>query len=349
MSGLWWVAFWHKLSNWQHWPVYLFYIYPTLYYFRLSFKYKSPFFYQLINPKWYNSGMKGDSKWNIYTQLCKHNLPNTLLTKLKPPPVDALKAIGYPMVAKPDIGQRGKGVSMIHNESALHTYLSKSKGNTILQSYSQLAEEWGIFYVRYPRQTIGRITSLIQRSFWQVEGDGKNSLWNLAIKSNEWPLQYQRMRHKKAEWQKIIPHSGQIITLEPIGNHNRGTRFLDKRKLISSLLVHRTEQLIQNLNEFYFGRLDVKIHSLDDFLNGGDAHIIEVNGFGAEPAHIYEVGYPICQAYRDVLYHIKLGFLIALENNELGHTKPSWDKGIRRFLYNETILPDEAHKSFVNR
>lgn len=333
---------WQKWTNWQYWPAWFFYIYPALYYLLLAIKARSLFFYTGVNPAWHNAGMKGDSKWNIYRQLCKQHLPKTSLVK-KGQSIDQDFDLSFPLVAKPDVGQRGKGIKLINQKEELIDYLQNVKGNTILQEYSTFKEEWGIFYVRYPGQAIGRISSLMQRDFWKVRGDGRDSLWQLAAGSPEWPMQYHRLKHMELRWKQQIPKAGEIITLEPIGNHNRGTAFLDKRTLISDRLVNRIEQLTEKIPHFYFGRLDIKINSLQDFLEGGPAHIIEINGFGAEPAHIYETRYKLCQAYRDVLYHIKLGYLIAMENKAVGHQFPDFMKGTKQFMSNE--IPTETISS----
>jgi hypothetical protein len=320
-----------KIVDWQNWPAPIFYIYPVLYYLQLAIKARSLFFYTAINPQWYNSGMKGDSKWNLYQYLNRCIVPRTILV-CKNEALPDLPDSSFPMVAKPDVGQRGIGVSLVQDEASLKHYADKHRKNFILQSFSPLPEEWGILYVRYPNQHIGRITSLMKREFWQVIGNGKNTLWELVSACPIWPLQYHRFKGNKADWQSHIPMDGEKVMIEPIGNHNRGTEFLDKNALISSKLVYRVEQLVQHIPNFHFGRLDIKINSLEDFLNGGQVHVIEINGFGADPAHIYHKGYPLCDAYRDMLYHIKLGYLIATENKKLGHHYPSFIQGLKYFF-----------------
>lgn len=333
-----------RIIDWQYWPAYIFYLPPVIYYFFLAIRARSIFFFHGINPNWYNSGLKGDSKWVLQQNFCIAVMPKSIL--LQPTSQPALyDEVGLPAVIKPDVGQRGKGVQVINSQAEIKEYLAKSKGYSILQQYSDLPQEWGVFYVRYPNQHIGKITSLMQRSFWTVIGDGQKNLWELATASDDWLPQYKRMEKFETSWRKIVPLKNEKYVLEPIGNHNRGTAFLDRRELINPRLVHRVEQLIQALPDFHFGRIDLKLNSLDDFQYGGEAHIIEINGFGAEPAHIYQKGYTLKDAWCDVFYHIKLAFLIAQENKALGISYPSFRKGVKMFLEKENPLITTKHFS----
>ena len=64
-------------------------------------------------------------------------------------------------------------------------------------------------------------------------------------------------------------------------------------------------QAMQTLPGMYYVRFDLRCPSLDDLAAGRNLQILEINGVGAEPAHIYQSGYPYWAAQRDLLYHWK--------------------------------------------
>jgi len=68
---------------------------------------------------------------------------------------------------------------------------------------------------------------------------------------------------------------------------------------------------------FYFGRFDLRCGSLED-LYQGNIKIMELNGCGAEPAHIYHPGYSLRKAIAVLLTHWRNIFIIARENKQRG-------------------------------
>ena len=73
------------------------------------------------------------------------------------------------MVLKPDIGERGSGVAIIRSEAEARAYLSRATDDTIVQAYAPGAE-FGVFYVRHPDETAGRIFSITEKRFPTVTG-----------------------------------------------------------------------------------------------------------------------------------------------------------------------------------
>ena len=57
--------------------------------------------------------------------------------------------------------------------------------------------------------------------------------------------------------------------------------------------------------------------------------ILEYNGCGAEPNHIYDCGMTIFQAYKEILRHWKALFEISKYNNKNGTPYWSFMKGYR--------------------
>ena len=58
----------------------------------------------------------------------------------------------YPLIAKPDSGERGKNVVKIHSKAELTAYLKVSKHDLIIQQYIDYPIELGILYHYDPQK-----------------------------------------------------------------------------------------------------------------------------------------------------------------------------------------------------
>jgi hypothetical protein len=82
---------------------------------------------------------------------------------------------------------------------------------------------------------------------------------------------------------------------------------------------------------FYFGRYDLRCASLKD-LEEGNVKIVELNGCGAEPAHIYHPGASLWNGLQDLILHWKNLYLISKENHQKGVPYLSFEEG--KAIYN---------------
>lgn len=114
---------------------------------------------------------------------------------------------------------------------------------------------------------------------------------------------------------------GKTILLEPIGNHNRGTRFFDASHLATQELLTQIEKVIRQIPQYSYGRLDVKAES-DEALSQGNFKVIEVNGVNSEPTHIYDKNYSLLKAYREVYKTLNHQSNIARQWAEKGAKSP---------------------------
>lgn len=140
------------------------------------------------------------------------------------------------------------------------------------------------------------------KSFCKITGNGKESLGAL-LKNNprlasRIPLLEKRF---KKEWDSILP-CDQTRLIEPIGNHNRGTTFLDGKSYYSKEMLDWAAACAKQIPGFDYGRFDIKIQDWDAFKSHQGIKIMEVNGVNAEPIHIYDPGYSIWKAYRDIFF-----------------------------------------------
>ena len=91
------------------------------------------------------------------------------------------RKLTYPIVLKPDVGERGTGVTIARTGEDMHSYLKTSVGDMIVQKYIA-GMEFGIFYYRYPGQSKGRIFSITEKHFPTVVGDGASSITDLVLR-----------------------------------------------------------------------------------------------------------------------------------------------------------------------
>jgi hypothetical protein len=85
--------------------------------------------------------------------------------------------------------------------------------------------------------------------------------------------------------------------------------------------------------QFYYGRYDIKCRSIEDLKKGQHFSILEFNGAGAEPNHVYNAGYSLLQANKEFLKHWKVLFEISRYNQRHGVPYWSFKKGLH-FLRN---------------
>jgi hypothetical protein len=208
-------------------------------------------------------------------------------------------------------------VKRINTEADIVTYLQQMKFDFLIQEFVDLDLEFGVFYQRFPSMERGSVTSIVAKEMLSVTGDGRSTLGELIQNFDRAKLQWEKLKIMHApRLNEIIP-SGQKIQLVSIGNHALGTKFLDGNYLINEKLSRSFDELALQIDGFYFGRFDLRCASLDD-LYSGNVKVMELNGCGAEPAHIYQPGFSIFTAAGVLLKHWRNIFDIARANARNG-------------------------------
>jgi len=288
-------TFFTKLTQWEHWPTPMFYIPILPYAFYQAIKAKSATFYLNVNPVIKNSGDGTDSKYKTICLVPKKHRPNSILITINEDfnlVKDKIKTakIDYPLIAKPDLGFRGLLVKKIDSEIELKNYLIKNNSIEILiQEFIDYPEECGILYHRLPNQEQGKITSITLKKFLSVIGDGTSTLSELILTDKRAFLYYDLLKNIHQEKMNAIPKKDKKITLTVIGNHSKGTQFLNGNYLISKELEQTFDIFNKQIKGWFYGRLDVKYRNFESLKNGNDFKVIEINGILAEPTHIYDV------------------------------------------------------------
>jgi hypothetical protein len=138
------------------------------------------------------------------------------------------------------------------------------------------------------------------KEFLSVVGDGKSTVAQLMSEYPRANIQLERFQKQYPELMGYTPTLGEKIELEPIGNHSRGTTFLNGNSLISEKLTQVFDDISLQLEGIYYGRYDIKCESIALMEQGEGFKILEFNGVAGEPAHVYDPTYPIWKKYRDI-------------------------------------------------
>jgi hypothetical protein len=111
-------------------------------------------------------------------------------------------------------------------------------------------------------------------------------------------------------------------------NLNRGARFIDLSHLIDERLLNVFDGL-SHATTFYYGRYDIKCLSIEELKQGRHFSILEFNGSGAEPNHVYNQGMSLFAAQRVFLQHWNALYGISRINYRKGVPYWPFRKGMR--------------------
>jgi hypothetical protein len=112
----------------------------------------------------------------------------------------------------------------------------------------------------------------------------------------------------------MTPAKDQTLTLAPYGNHSRGARFLDHSHRITPRLEAALDNLCRRIPGFHFGRLDIRFQSWPLLETGEAFSIIELNGAGSEPTHIYDPGHSLFFAWKEIKRHLDILYKVSRTN-----------------------------------
>ena len=235
-------TFFTKLFQWEHWPTFMFYLPIAPFYIYATIKAKHLFSYLVVNPAIKYSGNGTESKFETIQLIPTSYKPLTVLIPENETYNNVLlrikkEGIKFPLIAKPDIGFRGYLVKKIDTKEELKTYLLKNKIAIIIQEFIDLENECGIFYHRIPNEKKGKITSITLKKFLTVTGDGTATLSELITKDKRAYLYYDLLQNIHKGKMTSIPKKAEKIKLTVIGNHSKGTQFINGNHLITEELL----------------------------------------------------------------------------------------------------------------
>lgn len=318
-----------RLLRWEYWPAWAIYLPLIPYVSCLAIRHRAITLCTLANPGIPLGGLVGESKWDILRLLPQEAIVPT--TFIGPAPIAermaALEATVrdkgwvWPIILKPDVGERGKGVCLIRDRTAAYRYLQQQPAAVLAQSYHPGPYEAGVFYVRLPSEAEGQIFSITDKRFPAVTGDGLSSIRSLVWRHPRYRVQANVLLSRLADEADRVPDAGEQVKLGFAGNHCRGSMFLDGAAFITPELTAAINTIANRTPGFYFGRFDIRYSCPDAFKAGRDFRIVELNGLLSESTNIYDpdMGFLKAQAVlrRQWRWAYRIGH--AIRKN---HTKP---------------------------
>jgi hypothetical protein len=334
--------FFIKLFNWEYWSFSTVYalLYPI--WILLCLRARSFFFFAASNPSIENGGFLNESKKDIHAIMPLNLSPKTAFFSLPANPeivIEELKRQGlkFPLIGKPDIGGRGRGVKALKDEEDVKAYVRNAFLDFHIQEFVAFKNEVGIFYYRFPNQPVGTITGIVKKEFLSVTGNGKNTTRELLMKEKRAILQMDSLERMYGNKLDEVLESGERKMLVPYGNHARGAKFLDASDMIDEELTDTIDKVCRQVKDFYFGRLDVRYNTWEELKKGINFSVIEVNGAGSEPTHIYDPNHSLFFAWKEIVRHWIILCRISRANHKKGHRYLSFSEGVKMFREDKLV------------
>lgn len=321
------------VSFFEFWPNWLFYIPVIAFWVVQAIRHRSITLPSLANPPINAGGICGESKNAIldlagpaarawvadYTGLVVSGHADGNDQRRALAAMDQA-GLSFPVVAKPDMSCNGVGVRVVRDEAQLEAYLTAFPRGAELQLQSLVTYEGeaGIFYIRRPGEQAGRITSVTLKYPPTVMGDGRRSVRELVAADERLNAISHLLLPKLGAKAARVPAPNEQVALVFVGNHCRGSTFKDGLAIVTPALTARIDEIMRDMPDVYFSRIDLRYGSLDALREGRDFKIIEFNGSGSEATHIWDPEMTLARAYKDQFFHYGESFRIGAQIRKTG-------------------------------
>lgn len=331
---------WIRLTQWEFWSPWVFYPPVVIWCIWLAVRHRSLLAFTASNPGIPHSGFVGESKAAILRELPAEWVAPFEAIPGGTGPAEGLERVesflaragsSYPVVLKPDVGERGRGVRIAHSPESVGQFFGQARGRSMVQQFVP-GEEYGVFYYRDPESGAGSILSVTDKRFPAVTGDGKRTLHDLILDDRRAVAMLSVYERVNAPRLDSIPAQGQSVPLVELGTHCRGALFVDGQALITPALTVAISSIADHFPGFHFGRLDLRVPKAELLAEGREFQIIELNGVTSEATHIYDPANSLFSAYRTLFRQWELAWLIGKKNIEAG-ARPSSVTAIARILW----------------
>jgi len=323
---------WRRFRNWEFWPLPVFYAPIAAYVAWLALKHRSLTLPTAVNPAIPGGGFAGESKIDILRALSASREAALRATRVPAGPLAERvgaaerflrrEKLAYPVVVKPDLGERGLGVVFVRSAAELRAALAASDVDAIVQEMAP-GHEFGIFYVRHPDDDRGRIFSITEKVLPSVRGDGRRTLEQLILDDERAVCMARCHLERFADRLDTVPAAGEDVRLVDVGTHSRGAIFRDAAWARTPALEAAVDAISRRWEGFHFGRYDVRVERVEDLVAGRGFKIVELNGLTAEATHIYHPGTALRAAYRVLFEQWRIAFEIGRANRDRGFAPAS--------------------------
>ena len=317
------LARWGRIRRWEFWPPWLFYMPVVRWCLLLALRYRSLTVFTAANPAFPDGGFVGESKSDIMGAIGdRARVARTVVLdgeggrEWKDALARVEEAGGFPVVVKPDVGERGAGVSIVRSREELKARLAVPGPKPIVQEYVP-GEELGVFYYRIPGEERGQIFGITGKRQPLVTGDGRRSVADLVLDDKRLRCQRRVFARRLGAAMDRVPAPGVKVVLEERGNHCHGCEFTDESHLETPALAAAIEEVSRSIDGFHFGRYDIRGATIKDIL-AGRFKVIELNGVSSEATNIYDRRNSLWSAYRTLFRQWNLAFKIGVANRARG-------------------------------
>jgi len=243
----------------------------------------------------------------------------------------AKEGLSFPIIVKPCRGHVGIGVRKIDSETELTAFLETIPVDYIIQEFCDYPHEYGVFYCKVPGKTQGTVVSLTQKIIPEVVGDGVSTVRQL-VNSDHRFLHNRKALLSHARNLDTVPKKGCVWQVIIQGSHTYGSIFRDKNSLINEDVHHWMNELCAGVEGFHYGRFDMKVKAEASLRTGNGVKLVEVNGCGSDPVHVYDDRYPLSFAAREFYKFFDLIYKIAKINIRKQKIKTSVFAVMRLFM-----------------
>ncbi len=320
---------WKRCVSWEFWPMWAVYAPVVFQIAWLAIRYRSISLPFSVNPCMPASGLVYESKIQILEHLEKSGVPIARFEAIRldlslEEKLERLKAfmrrlgLVYPVVLKPDVGQRGQGVVIARSEEQARRFFAEQEEDTIVQEFVG-GTEYGVFYQRFASKDHGEITSITDKRTTSVVGDGRSNLETLILRDERAVCMARYFLETFAAELESVPEEGDRFMLASIGTHSRGAVFLDGEALNTPELQAEVDRFSRGIEGFHFGRYDLRVPSEDALKRGEGIKVIELNGITSEPTNMYDPMHGPFFGWSSLMRQWRSIFALAKENRLAGH------------------------------
>ncbi|WP_428311457.1 hypothetical protein [Hydrocarboniphaga sp.] len=323
-------------------------ILPVTHWLLMSLRHRAVVLPSCANPRIASGGLVGEGKTEYFASMGERARAATARNGsfvVQAASIDAdasacmqQAGIAFPIIAKPDIGWCGFGVRRIDDRQQLRDYLGAfPKGERVLlQAYVADAGEAGVFYVREPGAVQGRVLGVALRYFPQVTGDGVHTLAELIAGDTRLQRLHDPLHRSRVDLSRVAA-AGEVVRLATIGSTRVGGLYRDGQALITPQLGAAIDAIARDMDEFHFGRFDLRYASEAALMRGEGFTIIEVNGAGSEAIEAWDPATRPLAAMRKIMAKQALLFRIAAANRRRGF-RPLGLRALARLHFNQQRL-----------
>ena len=316
-----------RLLHWEYWPSWVVYAPLVPWWIWFAIRYRGLTTFTAANPGIPLGGVAGESKFEILSKFPPDSIVGTALidcgtlVNRKARVLEAMSdgggsgvAWSFPIILKPDVGERGAGVRLIRSSAQIDQYLQDHKGAIVAQQFHPGPFEIGVFYVKEPGQARGRIFSITDKRFSAVVGDGRSSIRTLIWRHSRFRAQAGVFLTRLGSAAERVPARGETVPLGTAGNHCQGTMFLDGKQLATPALTGAFDRIADHFPGFAFGRFDVRYADERELVAGRGFQIVELNGVLSESTNIYDPSTSFWAAQQVLRRQWRLAFSIGAYN-----------------------------------